>query len=86
MANKKYFHKLSFLDYGDIYVKDTESREKNTQLENELNVLTEIVNNNKNETDNKINDIKSKISDTNSRIDNVNSRVDTTKNNVSNFN
>lgn len=85
MANKKYFDKLSFLDYGDIYVKDTESREKNTQLENELNVLTETVNNNKNETDNKFNDVNSKIRDTNGRIDNVNSRVDTANNNVSNL-
>ena len=65
MANKKYFDKLSFLDYGDIYVKDTESREKNTQLENELSALTETVNNNKNETDNKFNDVNSKIRNTN---------------------
>lgn len=61
MVNKKYFDKLSFLDYGDIYVKDTESREKNTQLESELNTLSETVNNNKNEADNKINDIKSLV-------------------------
>lgn len=78
MANKKYFDKLSFLDYGDIYVKDSEAREKNTELENSLNVLTETVNINKNETNKEISDINSKISDTNSRID-------TTNNNVSNI-
>lgn len=78
MTNKKYFDKLSFLDYGDIYVKDTEAREKNVELENSLNALTKNVNDNKNETDNKISDINSKISDTNSR-------VDTTNNNVSNI-
>lgn len=79
MPNKKYFDKLNFLDYGDIYVKDTESREKNAELENNLNELTKTVNNNKVDTDNEISDINSKISDTNSRID-------TTNTNVSNLN
>lgn len=78
MSNKKYFDKLSFLEYGDIYVKDTEAREKNTQLENSLNTLSKNVNDNKNAIDKEISDINSKISDTNSRID-------TTNNNLSNI-
>lgn len=78
MANKKYFDKMSFLDYGDIYVYDTEAHEKNTKLENSLNALTETVNSNKEETDNKISNI-------NDRINNVNNRVDTANTNVSNL-
>lgn len=78
MANKKYFDKMSFLDYGDIYVYDTEAHEKNTELENGLNVLRGTVNSNKEESDNKISDI-------NDRINNVNNRVDTANTSVSNL-
>lgn len=82
MAKKKYFDKMSFLDYGDIWVKDTESREKNVQLENELNELKGKVDENKNDTTVKINNANSRIDNTNKRIDELDNKINVTNTNV----
>lgn len=83
MANKKYFDKMSFLDYGDIYVKDTESREKNHELETALNNLNLKVDNNKSSIDSNINLINSRIDTVNNSINSTNDRIDSTNSNVS---
>lgn len=83
MAKRKYFDKMSFLDYGDIYVKDTEAREKNVQIEDTLNDLTGVVNSNKNDADTKINDVNSRVGVLDNKINVTNSNVASVSNRVS---
>lgn len=83
MAKRKYFDKMSFLDYGDIYVKDTESREKNVQIEGTLNDLTGVVNSNKNDSDTKINDVNNRVDVLDNKINVTNSNVASVSNRVS---
>lgn len=82
MAKKKYFDKMCFLDYGDIWVKDSESREKNTQLESALNELTGKVNSNKNEADTKISNVNARVDNANNRINELDNKIIVTNTNV----